>query len=54
MRRQIGEALACLEQAEQLASEQTRDHPVARAVVRDFIQLSGSRARQELRDLAEI
>lgn len=53
MRRQIGEALQCLEQAERLTPEQTRDHRIARAVVRDLIQLSGSRPRPELRDLAE-
>jgi len=53
MRRQIGEALALLERADQLTPEQTRTHRVARAVVRDLIQLSGSRPRPELRDLAE-
>lgn len=53
MRRQIGEALNCLEEAERLTPEQTRTHRVARAVARDLIQLSGSRPRAELRDLAE-
>jgi hypothetical protein len=53
MRRQTGEALRCLEQAEQLTPEQTRTHRVARAVTRDLIQLSGSRPRPELRELAE-
>ncbi|MGH3401283.1 MAG: helix-turn-helix domain-containing protein [Streptosporangiaceae bacterium] len=53
MRRQIGEALALLEKAEQLTPEQTRTHRVARAVARDLIQLSGSRPRPELRELAE-
>jgi outer membrane PBP1 activator LpoA protein len=53
MRRQIGEALRCLEEAEQLTPEQTRRHRVARAVARDLIQLSGSRPRPELRELAE-
>jgi tetratricopeptide (TPR) repeat protein len=53
MRRQTGEALRCLEVAEQLTPEQTRTHRVARAVARDLIQLSGSRPRPELRDLAE-
>jgi transcriptional regulator with XRE-family HTH domain len=53
MRRQTGEALRCLEQAERLTPEQTRTHRVARAVVRDLIQLSGSRPRPELRELAE-
>jgi transcriptional regulator with XRE-family HTH domain len=53
MRRQIGEALNCLEKAEKLTPEQTRTHRVARAVTRDLIQLSGSRPRPELRELAE-
>jgi outer membrane PBP1 activator LpoA protein len=53
MRRQIGEALNCLEEAERLTPEQIRTHRVARAVARDLIQLSGSRPRAELRDLAE-
>jgi hypothetical protein len=52
MRRQIGEALHCLEEAERLTPEQTRTHRTARAVARDLIQLSGSRPRPELRDLA--
>ncbi len=53
MRRQIGESLRCLEAAEQLTPEQIRTHRVARAVARDLIQLSGSRPRPELRELAE-
>lgn len=53
MRRQIGEALTLLEKADQLTPEQVRTHRMARAVVRDLIQLSGSRPRPELRDLAE-
>lgn len=53
MRRQTGEALRCLEEAERLTPEQTRTHRVARAVARDLIQLSGSRPRPELRELAE-
>lgn len=53
MRRQIGEALRCLEEAERLTPEQTRTHRVARAVARDLIQLSGPRLRPDLRDLAE-
>jgi hypothetical protein len=51
MRRQTGEALHCLEEAERLTPEQTRTHRVARAVARDLIQLSGSRPRPELREL---
>jgi tetratricopeptide (TPR) repeat protein len=53
MRRQIGEALHCLEEAERLTPEQTRGHRIARPIARDLIQLSGSRPRPELRDLAE-
>jgi transcriptional regulator with XRE-family HTH domain len=53
MRRQMGEALHCLEEAERLTPEQTRTHRVARTVARDLIQLSGSRPRPELRELAE-
>jgi transcriptional regulator with XRE-family HTH domain len=53
MRRQIGEALQYLEEAERLTPEQTRTHRVARAVTRDLIQLSGSRPWPELRELAE-
>ena len=53
MRRQTGEALRCLEEAERLTPEQTRTYRVARAVARDLIQLSGSRPRPELRGLAE-
>jgi hypothetical protein len=53
MRRQTGEALHCLEVAEQLTPEQTRTHRVARTVARDLIQLSGSRPRPGLRELAE-
>jgi len=53
MRRQIGEALRYLERAEQLTPEQTRTHRAARAVARELIQLSGSRPRPELRELAE-
>ncbi len=53
MRRQIGEALHSLEEAEQLTPEQTRTHQVARMVVRDLMQLSGARPRPELRELAE-
>ena len=42
-----------LEEAERLTPEQTRTHRVARGVARDLIQLSGSRPRPELRELAE-
>jgi transcriptional regulator with XRE-family HTH domain len=53
MRRQIGEALHDLQEAERLTPEQTRTDRVARAVARDLLQLSGLRPRPELRELAE-
>jgi len=53
MRRQIGEAIHDLQQAEQITPEQTRTHRVARDVTRDLLQLSGLRPRPELRELAE-
>ncbi len=53
IRRQIDEALRCLEEAERLSAKQTRTDRIARAVARDLIRLSGSRPRPELRDLAE-
>jgi len=52
MRRQTGEALRYLEEAERLTpSGRGRTGP--RAVARELIQLSGSRPRPELRELAE-
>jgi hypothetical protein len=53
MRRQIGEALYALQEAERIAPEETRVHTVGRAVTRDLLQLSGLRPRPELRELAE-
>jgi transcriptional regulator with XRE-family HTH domain len=53
MRRQIGEAIHNLQQAEQLTPELTHAHHGARLVTRDLLQLSGIRPRPELRDLAE-
>lgn len=53
MRRQIGEALQALQEAERIAPEETRVHYVGRAVTRDLLQLSGLHPRPELRDLAE-
>jgi tetratricopeptide (TPR) repeat protein len=53
MRRQIGEALHALQEAERIATEETRVHSVGRAVTRDLLQLSGLRPRPELRELAE-
>lgn len=52
-RRQIDEALQCLEEAERLSAKQTQTDSIARAVARDLIRLSGSQPRPELRDLAE-
>jgi hypothetical protein len=53
MRRQIGEALHALQEAERIAPEETRVHYLERAVTRDLLQLSGPRPRPELRELAE-
>jgi hypothetical protein len=53
MRRQIGEALRALQEAERIAPRETRVHYVGRAVTRDLLQLSGLHPRPELRDLAE-
>jgi transcriptional regulator with XRE-family HTH domain len=53
MRRQIGDALRCLQEAEELTPEQTRTHRVARDVTRVLLQLSGVRVRPELREMAE-
>jgi hypothetical protein len=53
MRRQIGEALRSLEQAEQLTPEQTRALNSAREVAYDLVQLAGSRPGPELKALAE-
>lgn len=52
-RRHVGEATAALLEAETLAPEQIHDHHLARDVMRDLIQLSGSRVPEALRDLAE-
>ncbi|CAL2070355.1 hypothetical protein GCM10009566_62480 [Streptomyces murinus] len=52
-RRHVGEATAAILEAESLAPEQIHDHHLAREVIRDLIQLSGSRVAKPLRDLAE-
>jgi transcriptional regulator with XRE-family HTH domain len=52
-RRHVGEAIAALVEAEELAPEQIRSHHLARGVVRDLVQLSGSRVPKPLADLAE-
>jgi hypothetical protein len=53
MRRQIGEAIRDLHQAEELTPELTHGNHGARTVTRDLLQLSGPWPRPELRDLAE-
>jgi transcriptional regulator with XRE-family HTH domain len=53
MRRQIGEAIHDLQQAEKITPELMHGHHSARLVTRDLLQLSGLRPRPELRDLAE-
>jgi transcriptional regulator with XRE-family HTH domain len=53
MRRQIGEAIHDLQQAEKITPELIHGHHGARIVTRDLLQLSGLRPRPELRDLAE-
>lgn len=53
MRRQIGEALHAIQEAERIAAEEIRAHSVGRAVTRDLLQLSVLRPRPELRELAE-
>ena len=53
MRRQIGEALHALLNAERIAPEKTGVHYAGRAVACDLLQLSALRPRAELRDPAE-
>lgn len=50
-RRQAGEALAALRDAEQLAPEQVHGDPLARTVVRDLVALFGRRTPPELVEL---
>ncbi|MER6113796.1 helix-turn-helix domain-containing protein [Streptomyces hirsutus] len=52
-RRHVGEAVAALLDAEKLAPEQIHSHHFARTVVRDLVQLSGSRIPKPLTQLAE-
>ncbi|QPP10852.1 helix-turn-helix transcriptional regulator [Streptomyces bathyalis] len=52
-RRHVGEAVAALVEAELLAPEQIRTHHHARDVMRELIQLSGSRPPAQLTELAE-
>jgi Arc/MetJ family transcription regulator len=53
MRRQIGEAIHDLQEAEKIAPELTRPQRRAPDVMRDLLQLSGLRPRPELRDRNE-
>lgn len=52
-RRQIGEALECLLEAEDRAPEMLRSHTAARSAIRELVLISGSSAPRELRELAE-
>lgn len=52
-RRHVGEAAAALLEAEKLAPEQIHDHHLAREVIRELTQLSGSRVPESLAGLAE-
>lgn len=52
-RRHVGEAVAALIEAEELAPEQIRSHHLSRGVVRDLVQLSGTRVPEQLAQLAE-
>ncbi|WP_275001244.1 helix-turn-helix domain-containing protein [Promicromonospora iranensis] len=50
-RRQVGEAVAALLEAEELAPEQIRAHPLARQAIRDLMQIS-RRTPVDLQELA--
>ncbi|MFC5006954.1 helix-turn-helix domain-containing protein [Dactylosporangium cerinum] len=52
-RRQTGEALACLLQAEELAPELIHTHVAARSAIRELILIAGRATSPELRALAE-
>lgn len=51
-RRQVGEAVAALLEAEELAPEQIRSHPLARQAIRDLMQIS-RRTPVDLQELAQ-
>jgi hypothetical protein len=51
-RRQVGEAVQVLLEADAIAPEQTRSHPLARQAMRDLMQIS-RRIPADLQDLAE-
>ncbi|MEV6651751.1 helix-turn-helix domain-containing protein [Streptomyces sp. NPDC051219] len=52
-RRHVGEAVAALLAAEQLAPEQINSHHLSRELIRDLVQLSGPRVPKSLVELAE-
>ncbi|MEU1277891.1 helix-turn-helix transcriptional regulator [Streptomyces sp. NPDC005805] len=52
-RRRTGEALEALLGAEELGPDIVRNHPAARAVIRDLVLMAGRGAPPELRTLAE-
>ncbi|MET7714404.1 helix-turn-helix transcriptional regulator [Streptomyces sp. NPDC005407] len=52
-RRHVGEAVAALIEAEELAPEQIRTHHLSRGIIRDLVQLSGERVPEQLTQLAE-
>jgi hypothetical protein len=52
-RRDRGDAIAALLEAERIAPEQIRDHPKVRVLVRDLLQDPGWRSDQDLRGLAD-
>ncbi|WP_322750305.1 MULTISPECIES: helix-turn-helix transcriptional regulator [unclassified Frankia] len=52
-RRDRGDAIAALLEAERIAPEQIRDHPKVRVLVRDLLQDPGWRSDQDLRALAD-
>jgi transcriptional regulator with XRE-family HTH domain len=51
-RRQVGEAVSALLEAEELAPEQIRSHPLARQAIRDLMQIS-RRTPVDLQELAQ-
>jgi transcriptional regulator with XRE-family HTH domain len=51
-RRQVGEAVSALLEAEELAPEQIRTHPLVRETIRDLIQIS-RRTPADLQELAQ-
>ncbi|MFD5099355.1 helix-turn-helix domain-containing protein [Streptomyces albidochromogenes] len=52
-RRHVGDSVAALLKAEQLAQEQIHSHHLARDLIRDLVQLSGHRVPKPLAELAE-